>query len=565
MPITKLIVGGFKSIAQTIEIPLAPITLLFGPNSAGKSTIKDAMLALKASMTQPDDAEFRAGRLARMLLAFADRKGDGHILSEADEDGEALRMEVTLGCLVEPFGEHGSTTPRLQGWLGELAVDLSSQLWSGAVEYVVTERFGGARSSVHLSFDNHSLIRYVSGIQLQQELQSGSAIRELKLAPRFEHSSSPPGWLQVDLSDLMKRVDFQELVEPLIKLGADSDQSDPYGIWWVDGDYLNIRCDYADRQLKCLEEFFYLAPGGSNLSLEASGLIQNILNVLTEMLFQVEWGLARDIDIALVSGSRVGLTREDVTTEELPPRLPTRSIFNSAPQASDGTILRYAEWLGLKTAKPDALSASDLEALNREDDFVNRVLSKDLFVGRRYQVKPEVTEHITRLLVGQNVDFDDEATHALQTTLYLQDQHGRNLDFDQVGSGVSFVLPVLTALWGASRSWIEQPELHLHPAAQCEMGDAVVMAFNRGRFSVIETHSEHMLLRILKRIRQTSTGQVNDPELRCQPEAVAVLFFEPKEDGTTEVHQLRITRGGDFMDRWPRGFFDERNAELFDE
>jgi predicted ATPase len=74
-----------------------------------------------------------------------------------------------------------------------------------------------------------------------------------------------------------------------------------------------------------------------------------------------------------------------------------------------------------------------------------------------------------------------------------------------------------------------------------------------------------MLLRILKRIRQTSTGQVNDPELRCQPEAVAVLFFEPKEDGTTEVHQLRITRGGDFMDRWPRGFFDERNAELFDE
>ena len=93
MPITKLIVGGFKSIAQTIEIPLAPITLLFGPNSAGKSTIKDAMLALKASMTQPDDAEFRAGRLARMLLAFADRTGDGHILSEADEDGEALRQD----------------------------------------------------------------------------------------------------------------------------------------------------------------------------------------------------------------------------------------------------------------------------------------------------------------------------------------------------------------------------------------------------------------------------------------------------------------------------------------
>lgn len=154
---------------------------------------------------------------------------------------------------------------------------------------------------------------------------------------------------------------------------------------------------------------------------------------------------------------------------------------------------------------------------------------------------------------------------SMQATLYLQDEQGRALSFNQVGSGISYVLPVLTALWGAERSLIEQPELHLHPAAQCEMGDAVIRAFNRGRFSIIETHSEHLLLRILRRIRQTSEQKVEDQELKCPPEAVVVLYFAPMADGTTQVNRLRVTRGGDFMDRWPDGFFEERSRELFDE
>jgi predicted ATPase len=44
--ITKLIVGGFKSLRDPVEIPLAPITLMFGPNSAGKSSVKDALVEL---------------------------------------------------------------------------------------------------------------------------------------------------------------------------------------------------------------------------------------------------------------------------------------------------------------------------------------------------------------------------------------------------------------------------------------------------------------------------------------------------------------------------------------
>jgi hypothetical protein len=93
----------------------------------------------------------------------------------------------------------------------------------------------------------------------------------------------------------------------------------------------------------------------------------------------------------------------------------------------------------------------------------------------------------------------------------------------------------------------------------------VIRAYNRGRFSIIETHSEHLLLRVLRRIRQTSNGPTADPELRCLPEAVSILYFEPLPDGSTKIRPIRVSRAGDFMDRWPQGFFAERDRELFDE
>lgn len=560
MPVTKLIVGGFRSLAETIEIPLAPITVLLGPNSAGKSAVKDAMLAMKAAMSKAEGEGSGSSALAGLIMAMGCDDGNAHVLSVPDENGEAQALDVTLGCLVDPFGEHGCTNQRLQGPRGQAGVDSMTLMYSGAVEYVFSEAIAGQRNHVNLTFNTDQVLRYVDGQRIEYEPQGTNVgLPELKLVPRHTGFGMSLGWLRVNLNaDPLKTPEFQALVQELVGLDSQPQQSDPLGIWWLDGQTLNIRCNTEDGRFVRFSEYVYETP-------EKEGdarAIQAALDVLNEMLFQVEWALAEELDVALVSGSRISLTKADVTTDEVTPR-PTLGILY--PSAEDGKITSYAEWLGLITAQPAHLNADDIKRLQSKDDLVNEVLSKDLFLGRRYQVKPEVTQRLTRVLVGREPDDEDEATCTLQTTLYLQDQHGRNLDFHQVGSGVSFILPVLAALWGAPRSWIEQPELHLHPAAQCEMGDAVIMAFNRGRFSVIETHSEHMLLRILKRIRQTSQGKITDPELRCQPEAIAVLYFDPQEDGTTSVHQLRVTRGGDFMDRWPRGFFEERNAELFDE
>jgi predicted ATPase len=83
---------------------------------------------------------------------------------------------------------------------------------------------------------------------------------------------------------------------------------------------------------------------------------------------------------------------------------------------------------------------------------------------------------------------------------------------------------------------------------------------------ILETHSEYLLLRCLKRLRQTAQGlhPENSPQ-RLTPEQLSVLYFDPRPDGTTHVRRIRVTEDGEFIDRWPRGFFEERGQELFDD
>ena len=56
-----------------------------------------------------------------------------------------------------------------------------------------------------------------------------------------------------------------------------------------------------------------------------------------------------------------------------------------------------------------------------------------------------------------------------------------------------------------------------------------------------------------------------EKNLHLTYEDVAVNYFEPQGDGTTKVHIIRVAPDGEFIDRWPHGFFPERNRELFDE
>ena len=143
-----------------------------------------------------------------------------------------------------------------------------------------------------------------------------------------------------------------------------------------------------------------------------------------------------------------------------------------------------------------------------------------------------------------------------------------------VGVGTSQVLPIILEAFAQQNKLIaiEQPELHLHPKLQAELGDVFIesaLGENKNTF-LLETHSEHLILRILRRIRETTEGEMDDwPEaLRkacpngIRPEDVAVLYVQPGEDGA-EVLELPVDANGEFTCDWPGGFFEERMKELF--
>jgi hypothetical protein len=144
----------------------------------------------------------------------------------------------------------------------------------------------------------------------------------------------------------------------------------------------------------------------------------------------------------------------------------------------------------------------------------------------------------------------DDVRIQLQVGRLLKAQQGGAFDLvnlADVGFGVSQVLPILVALRVAQPGqvvYMEQPELHLHPRAQMELGDLLVNAAKRGVRVIAETHSSLIIRSI-----QSSVARGN-----ISPDDVALNWFSrDPETGNTSIDQAEIDRYGRFGE-WPMDF-----------
>ncbi len=166
-----------------------------------------------------------------------------------------------------------------------------------------------------------------------------------------------------------------------------------------------------------------------------------------------------------------------------------------------------------------------------------------------------VGESLRRLKLIESFRIERVASERRDYEIRLRKaESGPEVLLPDVGFGVSQVLPVLVLCYYAAEGStlvIEQPELHLHPAAQSELADVLIdVVKNRSMQIILESHSEHLLRRLQRRIAEGAFA-AND----------AALYFCEMDNGASKCTPLEITDEG-FIRNWPKDFFGDEMGEL---
>ena len=176
------------------------------------------------------------------------------------------------------------------------------------------------------------------------------------------------------------------------------------------------------------------------------------------------------------------------------------------------------------------------------------------FVGYNYEFLHEViSDHkkkIDKWLTHFGYDFkiDTESGGPTSVTLVQHRKKGFKVDYKQGGLGAENILPIIAQSVAAKNKVLifEEPERRAHPRLQSKMADLIVECSKNNQF-IIETHSENLLLGILKNIRD---GKISHKD-------VQVSYVHIDKD-QSKVDELRIDEKGNFESNWRDGFFTER-------
>ena len=129
-----------------------------------------------------------------------------------------------------------------------------------------------------------------------------------------------------------------------------------------------------------------------------------------------------------------------------------------------------------------------------------------------------------------------------------------NLSPNQLGAGVSYLVKILILCLQARKGdviLIENPEIHLHPAAQSKLGEFFAFIASAGIQLILETHCEHLLNRLRYEVYHE----------RIDPDQLVIYY----KGGIIEPFQvIHIRENGKYDVAFPGGFFDATLTELLE-
>jgi len=550
--LTALRIGNFKAFAEVQRIPVRPLTLIYGANSSGKSSVLHSMI----------------------LARHAQETGDLDV-HRTNVGGES----VDLGGFRQYV--HKREVNRRVEWAADLETSAFkgrlAELFAPVKQITVLLNIG-----IGLDDQDHPLPESIPEIHTYELLADSQSL--LRMSRRRD------GKLQLDRLDHEHPV-FREVIKALVLLSTTTETIH-------------------------LEDF-------EGLDEAIAGLVPEVVAKSTQFLPD---GLAESN--AFIPGGQARLftiskaRRKEELSAAVRSFLPRKidEILKGVGQAVAGELSRLRYLGPLRSYPPRHLAFSQHHDPNwyagggyawdviRRDASVREQVNKWLSAPDRLQTPYELIlrdlvgidqlegpllEGLEQIELDIEPDYDDSPTPTgaypvvkdpeaeavkirdlirtsdidkLNELIMIDRRSNTVVSHRDVGIGVSQVLPILVGAY-ASRNQIvaiEQPEIHLHPALQADLGDVFIQSAlgpGRNRF-LIETHSEHLLLRVMRRMRETSSDELPEGVPPVTPKDVCVLFVQPK--GTSSaVRHLELDEEGQLLDAWPGGFFEEGYRERF--
>ena len=587
-------IANFKAFGAAQRMPLRPITLIYGANSAGKSSILHA-LALAHHAIETGDLDTRRTRIGgesidlggfRQYVHKRDRDRQVELVFELDPDRLSGRMAEILrsarkvavelavgggfadeqpassgdaarepdregGAQVERFSIQADGSPLLSMSVRRDGLYRLDGL--GHSHPIFREAFRGMLAFITTSQDVNQ--EDFDGLgEVLDDLVPGVTARQHGLFPRVEDDLEEPrdnaggslfaisqGRRQQDLAQtariFLPRV-LHDLVDGISSIieGAVRDLV-----------YLGPLRSYPPRHLAFSQHHDpnWFAGGGH---------AWDVVRAREDVRERVnEW---------LGDENRLKTPYEFEVLDLLPAASMPGELSSRLEKTLHGLFGQFLSVLAsegpsmLGTARKAAREFADLKIENEENIFGD--VDVENIAGSGID-----TEDIFKRWIDEIVESHPDA---LQDLILVDKRSGTAVSHRDVGIGVSQVLPVLVSAYASSGKLlvIEQPEIHLHPALQAELGDVFLESAlgDGGNTLVIESHSEHLLLRIMRRIRETSTGNLPEGIPEVRPEDVMVLFVEPDGEQSL-IREMPLNERGELVKAWPGGFFEESLREIF--
>ncbi|MCL1489860.1 MAG: DUF3696 domain-containing protein [Pseudanabaena sp. Salubria-1] len=570
-------IHNFKAFANQEKIPIRPITLIYGQNSSGKSSVLQSLLLLKQTLQEATDPQ-------TLLLAkgnLVDLGNFSQYINNHDLD-KSFSFKVFFDLDTEQI--MGGDSKLLSKYLSDnsllgLEISFNYDKEFSKIKFDRVDLFVGDKL--------RPLLSYIPNIA---EDDNGIILNIDESEINFKHSFWQFWWqeFKLDFSKMLLS-EIRDILErkEIIRLSVRSSQKKVANELQKQKDVLKTKIEQLDYELKEIKSKVEDQGIGKlqidGLESELSDLENQYLLFDTLLQLQVRFQkysfqqAEEDFVIALRYSHYV-LCRHFLLNEV------GDWQYDLSEPRSEYLSLVYEKSGALKPVLDLTIKASTLLRGYLENLVYIRPLRSYperlyIFGGNNGEqvgqggkniadvlyTKPDVLNAVNKQFelfdLGYEIkisNFKDEETSDLSDVFAIRliDRYTKvNVSLLDVGFGISQILPVIiqSVLSRNKTIVIEQPEIHIHPRLQAQLGSLLAESVKSfGNRFIIETHSEHLLLRLQKLIRN---GELSH-------EDIAVVYVDRGKNGS-QCLELRIDSEGDFIDEWPNGFFDEGFNEMF--